>query len=158
MELIQWSPNLSVGIDVIDEQHIRIVDYTNHLIRANQRGDKDAVGDVLVELMDYTQSHFAFEESLMAQADYPHLQAHKKVHELFTRKVEDYQRRYLQGEGIADELLQTLTTWLLNHINKEDAVYSNDVMQAMADGRIEADSRSEGSWLGRALRRFFGSA
>ncbi|MEW8014522.1 MAG: bacteriohemerythrin [Candidatus Sedimenticola endophacoides] len=78
MAHLEWSNSLDTGISVIDEQHKRIVDYINELHDAQQTLDKRRVGEVIDELVDYTVSHFAFEESLMEQAGYPFLEAHKQ--------------------------------------------------------------------------------
>ena len=45
-----WSPELDTGIDVIDQQHRRIVDYINALETANLARDREAVGQVLESL------------------------------------------------------------------------------------------------------------
>ena len=65
---IVWTKDLNTGIDVIDEQHKSIADYINNLERAIKQQDRTAVGQVLDELVDYTLSHFAFEESLQEEA------------------------------------------------------------------------------------------
>ena len=65
---IIWESKLDTGIDVIDHQHRRIVDYINDLEIAKTMGDKKKVTDVIEQLIDYTQSHFGFEESMMEEA------------------------------------------------------------------------------------------
>jgi hemerythrin len=152
MAHIQWTADLDTGIDVIDSQHKRIVAYINQLQDARLDGGREAVGQVVEELVDYTLSHFAFEESLMEEAGYRYLNAHKRVHELFTRRVTDYQRRFADGEDIAEPLETTLTTWLLNHIRHDDADYSEVVRGNLA----VSEGGKESGWLGRSLKRFFG--
>ena len=87
MAYLHWSSDLDTGIEVIDKQHRRIVDYLNELNSANEIGDSKATGHVLQELVDYTLTHFAFEEELQERAAYPFLKAHKRVHEIFTKRV-----------------------------------------------------------------------
>lgn len=86
---------------------------------------------MLEQPVDYTLSHFAFEEDLMEQAGYPFIPDHKKVHTLFTKKVADFQQRFEPGEDIARQLLTTLRTWLVNHIKRDDADYPEIVRYAM---------------------------
>ncbi len=148
MQHISWTPELSTGISVIDKQHQRIIDYINQLVDAQAHDSREEVAEVLSQTIDYTLSHFAFEESLMEEAGYPFLNAHKKVHQLFTKRVADYQQRFLVGEDIADELLTTLRAWLINHIKNDDRDYSEDVLANMNT----VSSKKTGGWL----KRFFG--
>jgi len=60
------------------------------------------------DCVDYTLSHFAFEESLQEEAGYAYCKPHKKVHELFARKVSEYQERMDLGDDVAEELHATL--------------------------------------------------
>ena len=61
---IKWTNDLNTEIDVIDKQHRRIVDYINDLESAHGKQDRELVRQVLDDLVDYTMSHFAFEENL----------------------------------------------------------------------------------------------
>jgi hemerythrin len=151
MALIEWTDDLSTGIPVIDNQHQRIVDYINKLDHAQRHHSREEVGEVLDELVDYTLSHFAFEESLMEEAGYSFINAHKKVHQLFVKRVADYQQRFKMGEEIEEELMHTLRAWLINHIKNDDQDYSEDVRQNMGQGGKRHDG-----WLKRSLGRFFG--
>lgn len=151
MAHIDWTPDLDTQIEVIDRQHRRIVDYINALDDAVEAGDRTQVARVLEQLVDYTLSHFAFEESLMEDAGYRFVNAHRRVHEVFTKRIADYQRRFAGGEDIGAELQKTLQTWLLNHIRNDDNDYAADVRRNM--GEVEP---SAAGWLKRRLARFFG--
>lgn len=129
-KLVSWTADLSVGIDAIDDQHRRIVDYINELHAANKKHDRKAVARVLDDLMEYTVSHFSFEEALMERAGYRFLRPHKKVHEQFTRRVTEFRQRFRLGETVESELQETLVNWLMNHIRKEDKNYSATVREA----------------------------
>ena len=119
-----WTPDLDTGIGVIDKQHRRIVDYINQLHDARTSGHKrEDLGLVLDELVDYTLSHFAFEESMQEEANYPFFKAHKKVHELFVKRVGYFQEEFKLGKDVSEELNNLLVTWLLNHIKRDDADY-----------------------------------
>lgn len=100
MAYLIWRNDLNTGIEVIDSQHKRIVDMINRLDLAQAQGQA-VVGKVIEELVDYTVSHFAFEESLMESAGYQFSRAHKRIHDLFIKRVSGYRTRYEQGEDIA---------------------------------------------------------
>lgn len=153
MAHLNWTDDLNTGIDVIDGQHRQIVDYINQLHDARQTGDRDAVGEVINELVDYTLSHFSFEEELMEEAGYPFSRPHKRVHEVFTKRVADYQLRYKSGEDISGELHSLLYRWLVGHIKNDDAAYVGAVK---AHTHATDASRHRG-WMARTLGRFFGA-
>ena len=149
MEIIQWSPTLETGIDVIDQQHKRIVDYINALRIAQVKGDRGAVAKTIDDVIDYTQSHFGFEEALLEDAGYPLLNAHKRVHELFIRRVAVLHQRFKSGEDIAQDLHNVLARWLITHIQTEDRHYVGAVKEKMV-GVVADQNRRKG-----LLARFF---
>ncbi|MES9906860.1 MAG: bacteriohemerythrin [Sedimenticola sp.] len=149
MSQLIWTPDLDTGISVIDKQHQRIVEYINQLNHAQHDASREEVGEVLNQLVDYTLSHFTFEEELMEESGYRFVKAHKKVHKLFVRRVSDYVERFKVGEDITEELLASLRTWLINHIKNDDNDYSEIVRENMGD-----DGKS--SWLSRSMKKIFG--
>jgi hemerythrin len=96
-------------------------------------------------MVDYTISHFAFEEGVMESAGYMFAGPHKRVHELFTRKVAELQKRFNAGENVTDELHGLLSRWLFNHIRSEDHGYVDAVKayQRMAGGAGAAAQTKE---------------
>ena len=150
---ISWTADLDTGIPLIDQQHRRIVDFINHLEVAKNAGDKEAVKQIVYDCVDYTLSHFAFEESLQEEAGYAYCKPHKTVHELFARKVSEYQERMDLGDDVAEELHATLARWLVNHIKRDDADYVESVRASTAPGaRALAEEKKKTGWF----RRLFG--
>lgn len=148
---ITWTDDLDTRIDVIDKQHRRIVDYINDLEVAHTSGDKESVRRVLDDLIDYTMSHFAFEESLQEEAGYKYAKPHKKVHDLFIRRVNDYVERFKLGEDVSDSLHQMLTSWLINHIKRDDADYVGAVRVSMEQIVNDRKKSNDEGWF----KRFF---
>jgi len=148
MAYIEWTSDLNTGINVIDQQHRRIVQYINQLHEAMAAGNKDSIRDVLDKTVDYTFTHFAFEESLLEDADYIFSANHKKGHDLFSDKIQAFVTRFEAGEEIGQELLDTLRDWLLRHIKVEDAGYVEDVREVFLSG--------EGENLSNRVKRYFG--
>jgi hemerythrin len=153
---IVWNETLNIGIAVIDSQHKRIVAYINALEEARSSHDQARVGSIIEQLVDYTQSHFGFEESLMEEAGYRFLKPHQKVHELFIRRVNAFTVRAAKGEDIAQELHSMLSNWLLNHIAHEDRDYAGAVRRMTeAEERAHAEPVVQAKRKG-LLARFFG--
>ena len=152
MQHIEWVSELDTGIQVIDSQHKHIVQYINELIDAREALNKAQVSHVLDELVDYTMSHFTFEESLMEEAGYPFIKGHKRVHQLFAKRVGDYVQRFKMGEEITEELINTLKAWLINHIKSDD----NDYAEIVRTNLQGMDSAKHQGWLSRSLKKIFG--
>ena len=156
---IVWDQRLDTGIEVIDAQHRRIVEYINDLEVAKLQHDKRLVTDVIEQLIDYTQSHFGFEESMLEEAGYKFLKPHRKVHELFIKRVTEFTMRAAKGEEIADELHSMLTKWLLNHIANEDRDYAVVVKEMVGEPKGDPAAKdakpvSQG-FISGLLGRFF---
>lgn len=145
---LQWSSELEIGIPVIDSQHQRIVEYIAKVEMAHKHHSQEELLEVLDELVDYTLSHFAFEESLMEEAGYPFIKAHQKVHALFTRRVDSYHQQAKAGSDITDELMHTLKAWLVNHIKHDDRDYGDVVKANMEEATKRVKSRKAG-WMSR---------
>ena len=169
MALLVWVPELDTGIAEIDRQHRRIVDYINRLYELRSSPDREGLGDVIGEMIDYTVSHFVFEETLIENAGYMFAGPHKKVHELFTRRVSEMQTRFDAGEDVAAELHGMLSRWLCNHIRNEDHGYVDAAKTylRMARGNEQAERerlkaellqeleqrQQKKGWLARLLSR-----
>lgn len=126
MALIDWSNDLSVNIKEIDQQHKKLVDLINTLHEAMRVGQgKTALEKILAELIVYTQTHFAYEESLMAKHGYATAAAHKKEHDDLAATVVDTQKQYASGQLVMSvEVLQFLKQWLTKHIQVTDKAYT----------------------------------
>ena len=151
MAHIEWNDELDIGIEVIDKQHKRIVQYINNLDDIVDHPDRAKLAGVLNELVDYTLSHFTFEESLMEEAKYPFINAHKRIHLLFVKRMNQYLQRFKAGEDITVELLNTLKAWLINHIKSDD----NDYAEIVRLNLNTIDSRKGDGWVTSAIKHFF---
>lgn len=128
----KWSPEYSVNIKTIDNQHQELVSILNHLFIAvsKREGDKVIAG-ILDALTGYTKTHFALEERLMQQARYKHLDAHKLEHKKLLEELDRLCKKHLLEEKpIYFEMLAFLKSWLRGHIQGVDMQYSADLQAA----------------------------
>lgn len=151
MAYMQWTADLETGIQVIDEQHKRIIDYINELDHANQTGNAEETSHALEGLLDYTITHFEFEEELQQKAGYPFLKAHQRVHEIFMKRVATFRERATKGENVTAELLSMLKIWLSSHIKGDDKDYVESVRKIVG-GEGQNENKS---WLQATLKKFF---
>jgi len=120
----QWDTSLETGYDKIDNQHKQLIATVNNLMEASARGRGDvAVLETLDFLTAYTIKHFADEEQLQIDYDYPDYLNHKRIHDEFRVTVEDLSKRVTK-EGPTTEIINivssTVGSWLLNHIKGDD--------------------------------------
>lgn len=144
--LVEWSDELSVGIEEIDEQHKVLVGLVNNMHAAIvEHKGSDATKVILRQLIQYTVIHFAVEESLMRIFDYDDYETHKLHHRELTKQVLDLKRKVDRGHTtISFELMHFLKQWLTNHITKEDMLYS----PCFISGGVRS-AWSKRSWLGK---------
>lgn len=133
MPVVEWSDDLSVGVDILDRHHQRLIDLLNELYEV-LRGDNGeaVVGKVLGELIRYTYYHFGEEERLMEVAGYDDLEAHRQLHRIIAEHVREMEAEFDANPRavIAAELFEFLSDWLIHHIRMEDSRYA----QALAQG------------------------
>ncbi|MDE2369008.1 MAG: hemerythrin family protein [Burkholderiales bacterium] len=122
MPIMPWSDMLSVGVASIDQQHRILVGILNELGDSMEAGigtwDESVA---MTRLVDYTESHFAFEEALMRRVGYADLDAHEQEHRLLFQQVADLMARSTSGERLGTQaLLVFLRDWLTSHIMGTD--------------------------------------
>jgi len=127
MSLINWSDNLSVNIKGLDNQHKKLVNMINELHDAMKQGKSSTVlTKILFEMVAYTKIHFKSEEELFEKYNYPEKIKHKKEHDMFVQKVNEFMNEYKSGKtNLSFELMNFLTKWLTNHIQVSDKAYSS---------------------------------
>ena len=146
---MNWRSEYNTGIDVIDDQHKRILDYINLIEDVRFTHDRNKIKEVLDNIIDYTQSHFTFEESLQDEAGYKYRVPHKRVHDLFIKKIESYRDRFEMGHSIEAELHEVLSKWLINHIQHDDADYVGAVKENMMGIIKEKEKKKGKNWFAR---------
>ncbi len=126
MAYFDWNSNLSVGVDLFDAHHKKLIDLINELHEAMASGKGiEKVKTTVTELARYTKYHFAEEERRMQQENYPALDAHIKEHRAFVTQVEDFIAKLEAGSvTISMGVMSFLRNWLTSHIQKTDKQYS----------------------------------
>ena len=122
MEKIQWDDSFNLQIDVIDEQHRRLVELMNRLIDIK---DKDLSGEGVVEALgemtNYLGDHFDTEEQMMIDHGYPGIVSHREEHQNFVTQTAFYIATYREsGVSLEKDILMFLQEWLVDHILKTD--------------------------------------
>ena len=126
-QFVEWKKEYSVGIDSIDQQHKKLLGLINQLQTAvNFSTGEQFEREALDQLLDYTKSHFSFEEDLMEQNHYPDFDSHKAEHEKMIARVGEVLAEYeLNQDTAMKNAVVFLQDWLINHIKGTDMAYSS---------------------------------
>ncbi|MBI9019903.1 MAG: hemerythrin family protein [Verrucomicrobia bacterium] len=124
MKKIEWVDGLSVGIDLIDDQHKQWIEHYNHAVEAIQAKHEVAqIARSLDFLSDYTETHFATEEQVMTESHYPELEEHKAKHDALRKTLAAMTGEFIE-DGATDLLAESVETflgnWLIKHIKEVD--------------------------------------
>ena len=122
MELIKAEDAPTVGVPEIDAQHAALIGLVNRLHQAMiQREDRETLESIIVELVEHTQQHFAYEEQLMSQHRYPEYAEHKADHDALMQHIMDLAEKFRSGDLLLSfAVMVDLKAWATIHIEKSD--------------------------------------
>ncbi len=125
MAFITWTDELSVGVELFDNDHKELISLANRLHDSiTVRAQQGVMSSLLNDILKYTIFHFGHEEGYMLQYGYPGYEKHKMEHEALIKKVEDYIEQVSEGKtSISLSLMGFLKEWLVNHIMGSDKEY-----------------------------------
>jgi hemerythrin len=121
---IQWTPDLKVGVEQIDDQHKELFRIIDELLEAMRLGrGKAEVARTLKFLETYAIEHFGLEERTMVAQRYPGYAGHKGEHEAFIRDFLELKKQHEENgatTGLVIEINNRVCAWLRNHIGRTD--------------------------------------
>ena len=126
MSIIEWDKRFELGVKPFDDQHKQLVDLLNYLHdNINDSAvPREALGAVIVKLIDYTNYHFAAEEKAMEYYGFPDLAAHREEHAKFCHMVAAFQHDFENGQNdFSLDVLSFTGNWLFDHILLVDTEY-----------------------------------
>jgi len=124
--LFDWTPNMSVGVKEIDEQHKKLINIINRLFRALKEGMAYMeLASIIGDLTDYTKVHFRYEEKYFKLFKYPDAEKHIAEHQQFIEQVGLFTAELQEKKiSLSFDVMDFLKNWLLNHILKSDKAYT----------------------------------
>lgn len=140
--MIEWSPDLSVGIEEIDAQHRELFRRAARFAEGLETRTREEVGELLAYLRHYAALHFAGEEEWMRTTGYPGYRLHRAEHERFLRELLCLSGEHVRRDspGLRSEAVSTwLRRWLVAHLGTHDAALSEFLfLRAAPSGQDEA--------------------
>lgn len=129
MSKTEWTPDLSVGDPDIDRDHQELFRLVHKLETADV--SEGLLSEILGRLEDYARHHFAREEALLRQVNYPDYDAHVKGHRLFIEWLDAVRKSYARSAEtpfeIGETVNQFLSDWLNHHVRHEDMLYRDHI-------------------------------
>ena len=129
MTELQWKDEYSVGNDIFDNDHQKLISLINRLTAVNSGSDD--VQWVLQQLEVYVQVHFSREEKAMKAAEYPNFDEHKLEHDNFILWLEMVKSTFGSEPESAFYLIDSITNflkdWLTKHILHADMQYKGKI-------------------------------
>ena len=121
-----WRADLLSGIPKLDAQHKEIFRQAEILMDPARAGQ---IPETLDYLTQHVARHFAAEEKAQAALGYHGLSAHCNGHADFTRRFQDFKRRFeTAGQGrqaeTVKEIHHFLIQWFTTHIMNQDRAFA----------------------------------
>lgn len=114
--MADWTEALRLHVVGVDTQHQEIFALCARL----NAGSAEAKEADLSFLATYIDQHFADEEQLMNETNYPALDAHRDEHQRYREALAPILKRARSDSKAVAEVALSVTTWLGYHILEED--------------------------------------
>ncbi|MBL6973418.1 MAG: hemerythrin family protein [Sulfurimonas sp.] len=129
-----------MSVDAMQETHeneIKILNEieklaTNYLVRKTHKEELEVKLD---EYIEHVHKHFANEERLMQEYDFPSYDMHKTAHDMFLLDLE-YAMRPWKTSGDMKKIINFIfktPEWILIHVNTVDAPTANYLASKMQE-------------------------
>ena len=134
---MQWDSELSVGIDLIDEQHQSLIRHLNEVHNAVlSMHSGQIVLRSLAFLIQYAHRHLELEEEAMARCNYPEQAEHIEQHNEFRGYLAHLEQEFV-AKGPSPKLGifidNMLINWFHDHILNTDRMFGNYLMDHDVD-------------------------
>lgn len=130
-----WTPALAVGHAQIDAQHQELFRRADRLLEAMAAGEQGIVEDLFEFLGSYVVDHFAAEERLMTDSQFPGYNVHKAAHERFVRDFDSLRKLHQSSGASAAVTIKARTwlgEWLKHHIAGTDQMLARHLLKIPA--------------------------
>ncbi len=125
-KLFDFDAEFRLGIDLVDNEHIKLVDMLNTVHALLSEGKRDEARQYFNEtLSGYVVEHFSHEEKFMEDIGFPFIEEHRKIHENFKKSFHELKPRIESYDETAfRNALNDTFTWIIAHIGKTDRRYA----------------------------------
>ena len=119
-----WSKQLETGNENVDNQHKEIFRLVQHVLDADTFDNrKEKIETAMGFLSEYAVRHFATEEALMRESNYPLYEQHKGLHDEFVKQVVAFMAKFKESGdllSVEETINNFVVKWLNEHILEKD--------------------------------------
>lgn len=120
-----WSPKLSVGHPLLDEQHKKLLLLIHRVEDLLENlDDHRSYHAALNDLYTASREHFKTEEMLLERSGYPDFEEHKAEHQLQLDQITEFLIAAIKGRLDRYQLHQSLTRFWHEHLPTRDMDYA----------------------------------
>ncbi len=157
IDIFPWNKNFETGIEIIDEQHKKLLVLLNslakHFVHQSNSLTLDAIFE---ELTAYVIYHFETEEAIWHQY-FPEDEleiAHRNTHKKFITDVLELknQQGHENQEQVIENVLSFLTQWLAFHILDSDKRMAKTVLAIQSGTSLDAAKYQSESEMTGAMK------
>ena len=134
----EWSPQLAVGVELIDTQHRELFRRVDRFVRAISEGAPSAETMYLLGFLgEYVVTHFSDEEALMAERAYPGAGAHATEHARFVATFQQLRNEFARvgvTPSLAEAVEREVCRWLFAHVGGTDRALGEFVRSSSGTG------------------------
>ncbi|CAA7622401.1 putative bacteriohemerythrin [Candidatus Terasakiella magnetica] len=135
-----WDDELSVCVDVIDEDHqafFRLAALMQDVTSNLDNEQAYLIETALNILEEYIEGHFLREQMAMAKVGYPQMVEHISAHDAFADHVTLLVKEYRTNHDLVTilTLAQLVADWLTHHIQGIDSQYKGFLTNENVDNR-----------------------
>ncbi|MBI4273334.1 MAG: hemerythrin family protein [Rhizobiales bacterium] len=126
MAFLDWNPAYDTGVAGIDYEHRRLVKMLNEIHDLIENGVKpQKISDTLADFHTLATAHFALEEKIMQDENYPGLEGRRHTHYRLLDQVREIMDAYETGAYQPGESLPaTLKEWLTEVIDIDAKLFA----------------------------------
>ncbi|WP_306591609.1 bacteriohemerythrin [Geothrix sp. 21YS21S-4] len=119
---VVWNTRYNTGIHIIDEQHQDLFATMDRLRKAVQvDAGRQAMEELLSDLILASEQHFSTEEAFMAKYGYPDLTQHVAEHASMLTSLQELRTKFRENPQALAVLIPTfMEGWLKHHISDGD--------------------------------------
>jgi hemerythrin-like metal-binding protein len=124
VQILEWSPECSVGIPEIDAQHRHLIELLGELSKCVWAGDSRSLAPTApMRVNRYAERHLQREELMLRVRGYPGYAEHKSEHDAYRKKVASLRLQY-DRRDLGIRIVNFLTGWWRYHILTSDQEYA----------------------------------
>ena len=128
---IQWKKTFETGHPLIDAEHRLLVMLFRKLDVAIKTREPDAtVSRIVQEVKRCVQFHFASEENLMYETNYPGIDLHIEMHAHLLMELNNMMSKLTLRKEFPEDVLDFLSDWLTKHIAHHDQLLAKHIDSA----------------------------